>query len=75
MTFPPAHEMHRRRFGRNLGVGLLLASFVVLMFFLTWVKVSQGDRMHADDGKRNSGVVIETTDPAASQPKTGASQP
>ena len=43
-------EMHRRRFSRNLGLGLVLAAFVALVFALTVVKVTQGDRMHANDG-------------------------
>jgi hypothetical protein len=46
------HEIHRRRFGRNLGVGLLLAAFVVLMLALTVVKVTRGGLApHAGDGK------------------------
>jgi hypothetical protein len=43
MSFPPQHELHRRRFGRNLGVGLLLAGFIVLVFALTVVKVTRGE--------------------------------
>lgn len=49
MTFRPEHEMHRRRFSRNLGVGLVLVAFVALVFALTVVKVTQGDTMHAND--------------------------
>ncbi len=67
MAFRTEHEMHRRRFGRNLGVGLLLVAFVVLMFALTVVKVTQGARPHAEDGKKNTGTVI--------QPATGGNQP
>lgn len=33
------HEIHQRRKGRNFGVGLLLLSFVALVFGLTMVKV------------------------------------
>ncbi len=43
MTFRPEHELHRRRFGRNLGLGLILVAFVVLIFALTVVKVEHGD--------------------------------
>ncbi len=49
MVFPPEHEIHRRRFSRNLGLGLVLAAFVALVFALTVVKVTRGDRMHAGD--------------------------
>lgn len=41
MAFREPHEMHRRRFGRNLGLGLVLGTFVVLVFALTVVKVSR----------------------------------
>ena len=43
MPFPVEHEIHRRRFGRNLGVGLALAAFVGVVFALTVVKVTRGD--------------------------------
>lgn len=37
------HELHLRRWGRNLGLGLVLAAFVVIVFGLTLVKVSRQD--------------------------------
>ncbi|SHH73072.1 hypothetical protein [Cognatishimia maritima] len=43
MNFPEQHELHKRRFGRNLGVALALAAFVVLLLGLTVVKVTRGD--------------------------------
>ncbi|MGQ0567379.1 MAG: hypothetical protein ACT4OK_20265 [Gemmobacter sp.] len=49
MAIKVEHEIHRRRFGRNLGVGLLLAGFVGLVFALTVVKVTRGDPMQAYD--------------------------
>ncbi len=42
MGFGQNHEIHKRRFGRNLGVGLLLAVLAMLTFGLTIVKVGQG---------------------------------
>lgn len=33
------HELHTRRFGRNLGVGLICVGFVAVVFGLTVVKV------------------------------------
>ena len=39
MSFPPEHEIHKRRFGRILGVGLLLVLFVAIVFGITVVKV------------------------------------
>jgi hypothetical protein len=43
------HEIHRRRLGRNLGLGVVLVAFVVLIFGLTIVKVSQGNGLQAFD--------------------------
>jgi hypothetical protein len=48
-------------------LGLVLVGFVVLVFALTVVKVTQGARPHADDAKKNTGTLV--------QPATGASQP
>lgn len=42
-------EIHQRRFGRNLGLGLVLVAFVALVFGLTVVKVTQGDPMQGFD--------------------------
>ena len=41
MTIQVEHESHNRRKGRNYGVGLLLAGFIVIIFGLTVVKVLQ----------------------------------
>ncbi|MFN5996016.1 MAG: hypothetical protein ACK47C_09700 [Paracoccaceae bacterium] len=49
MTFRPDHELHKRRFSRNLGLGLTLAAFVALVFALTVVKVKRGDPMQGFD--------------------------
>ena len=50
MSFKVTHELHRRRFGRNLGVGLVLAAFIVLVFGLTVVKVtSNGFQMPSEE--------------------------
>ena len=43
MSLSKTHELHKRRFGRNLGVGLTLAAFIVLVFGLTVAKVTSGD--------------------------------
>lgn len=49
MAFREEHELHRRRFGRNVGLGLVLAAFVAVVFALTVVKVKRGDPMQAYD--------------------------
>ncbi|MEQ9258818.1 MAG: hypothetical protein RIG84_06945 [Roseovarius sp.] len=40
MALSRQHDLHKRRFSRNLGLGLVLAGFVGLIFGLTVVKVS-----------------------------------
>lgn len=37
----PTHELHRRRFGRNLGIGLSLGAVVAIVFALTLVKIAR----------------------------------
>ncbi|WP_172328085.1 hypothetical protein [Mangrovicoccus sp. HB161399] len=49
MAITRLHEIHARRFGRNLGVGLCLACFVALVFGLTVAKVSGGGATQAFD--------------------------
>ena len=63
MSFRPEHEMHRRRFSRNLGLGLTLAAFVVLVMALTVVKVTMGDPMSALEGKTSGMATTEITSP------------
>jgi hypothetical protein len=64
MAFRPEHEIYRRRFSRNLGVGLVLAAFVALVFALTVVKVTRGDTMHANDssGGIDPTVAVEPSE-------------
>jgi hypothetical protein len=49
MAFQKPHELHTRRFSRNLGLGIVLGAFVALVFGLTIAKVSRGDPMEAFD--------------------------
>ncbi|MEZ5779072.1 MAG: hypothetical protein R3E44_12000 [Paracoccaceae bacterium] len=43
MAIHPTHELHGRRWSRNLGLGLALAALVAIVFGLTVVKVSRQD--------------------------------
>lgn len=43
MSIAHTHEIHKRRFGRNLGVGLVLGAFILIIFGLTVVKIGRGD--------------------------------
>ena len=63
MAFPPQHELHKRRFSRNLGLGLTLGAFVALVFALTVVKVGRGDPMQGYDHViQPASVPQETTE-------------
>ncbi len=43
MSLTHKHEIHTRRFSRNLGVGLTLVALIGIVFGLTFVKVTRGD--------------------------------
>ncbi|MFT6676294.1 MAG: hypothetical protein ACJAVM_002497 [Sulfitobacter sp.] len=43
MSIRAEHELHNRRKGRNIGVGLMLGAFVILVMVLTFVKITQTD--------------------------------
>jgi len=43
MPITQTHEMHTRRYGRNVGVGLMLAAVIAIIFGLTVVKVTNED--------------------------------
>jgi len=45
MSIRVEHEIHQRRRGRNIGVGLLLAGFIGIVFGLTVVKVLSLDEI------------------------------
>jgi len=62
MALRKEHEIHSRRFGRNLGVGLTLGAFIAIIFGLTLVKVKFIDVAEAykqDTGGIQSGAASE----------------
>jgi hypothetical protein len=46
---PDSHEIFARRRSRNLGVGLTLGAFAVLIFAVTVVKLVEGEEMRGYD--------------------------
>lgn len=53
MAIHKDHEIHHRRFGRNLGLALVLGAFVVLLMGLTVVKVtSEARALAAQEAKQ-----------------------
>jgi CHASE2 domain-containing sensor protein len=46
---PDAHEIYERRRSRNRGLGLTLAAFVLLLFAVTVVKLTEGAELRGFD--------------------------
>ncbi|HMQ92206.1 MAG TPA: hypothetical protein PKA33_09585 [Amaricoccus sp.] len=46
---PDSHEIFGRRRSRNLGLGLVLGAFVLLVFAVTMVKLGEGQSMQGFD--------------------------
>ena len=54
MNFDVEHELHKRRLSKNIGLGVVLVTFVALIFGLTVVKVTDGDVSSALAGAESS---------------------
>jgi hypothetical protein len=54
---PDSHELYARRRSRNLGLGLSLAAFVLLVFAVTIVKLSEGQDMRSIDQRMRSQLM------------------
>lgn len=46
---PDSHEIYARRRSRNRGLGLVLGAFVLIVFAVTVVKLSEGMDMRSPD--------------------------
>jgi len=49
MELKATHELHKRRFSRNLGVALTLVAFIAVTYSLTIVKIGRGAQMQGYD--------------------------
>ncbi|MGG7646035.1 hypothetical protein ACQ5SP_14590 [Rhodovulum sp. YNF3179] len=59
MAINREHELHGRRKGRNLGLGLVLAAFVLIVFGITIAKMSGGAMMEAYDHTVRPSLMVE----------------
>ena len=62
MAIKVEHELHERRWGRNLGLGLILLALVAIVFGLTVVKVTEMGDARAFEGYDHvvqPGAVVE----------------
>ncbi|MGR3638153.1 hypothetical protein [Alterinioella nitratireducens] len=62
MPITETHEIHQRRFGRNLGVALCLLGFVGLVFFLTISKLRNGGTLEGFDHTVRPSLTVEDTE-------------
>lgn len=60
MAITRDHDLHKRRFGRNLGLAAVLAGFVAIMFGLTVVKVSNGSMIEGYDHQPRTSLLPAT---------------
>jgi len=57
MPIRAEHELHRRRLGRNVGLGIALGAFVALVFGLTVVKLAGGGVIEGFDHGLRPGLA------------------
>lgn len=57
MAIARDHELHKRRLGRNVGLGLVLAGFVALVFGLTVAKIDGGGEIEGYDHTYRPGLT------------------
>jgi hypothetical protein len=68
MALRVEHEVHRRRLGRNIGLGLVLVGLVAIVFGLTVVKVLNLGDVRAVEGFDHVAPVASTAAPPAVAP-------
>ncbi|MFU8865909.1 MAG: hypothetical protein ACNA7O_18520 [Rhodobacterales bacterium] len=76
MSFRATHELHNRRAGRNIGLAVVLISFIAIIFGLTVAKVTGGSMMQAFDHVPRASILPQDPAPSAAPPATQpAAQP
>ena len=51
------HDIHERRRGRNLWIGMILGGFVLVVFLITIVKLQDGQSLEAFDHMLRTSLV------------------
>lgn len=59
MSFPEQHDLHKRRFGRNVGLGLALMGLIVVIFSLTIAKVESDGELTRTDHSASRPIQVE----------------
>ncbi len=60
MAIKAEHEIHTRRKGLNVGVGLMLGAFVLLIMVLTFTKITSTDFQIPASAAKGVGAQIGT---------------
>lgn len=60
MPIKAEHEIHTRRKGLNVGVGLMLGGFVLLVMVLTFTKITSSDFQIPASAANGVGAQIPT---------------
>jgi hypothetical protein len=60
MAIKAEHEIHTRRKGLNVGVGLMLGGFVLLIMVLTFTKITSSDFQIPVSAAKGVGAQIGT---------------
>lgn len=58
MAITKLHEIHTRRRSRNVGLGVVLGAFVVLVMLLTMVKLTMTGGVAAGVGPAQQGATV-----------------
>lgn len=67
MRFTEDHELHKRRFGRNKALGLVLAGLAAIFFGLTIAKVTRDGPIEGFDHVTRPALAVETEAPEVSE--------
>ena len=68
MALHVEHELHKRRRSRNIGLAVVLAAFVALVFGLSVVKITQGYMMQGYDHRPQASRLPKAPNPPAANP-------
>ena len=75
MGLQTEHELHRRRSGRNIGLGIVMALFVALVFTLSVVKVQQGGLLQGFDHRPPAAAPVTAVPGPAANPVAAPGTP
>lgn len=54
---PDSHEIYGRRNSRNVGLGVVLGAFVLIVFAVTVVKLTQGGSIEGFDHQQRNSIL------------------